>query len=61
MAVLFPKPGILNGAKQFSSGIFQDYSVFVSAKKYLKYFSVTTRIDLWKSNIMSEESFKNCN
>ena len=45
---------ILNGAKYFSSGIFQNYLVFIPAKKYSKYFSGTTRINLWKSNGMSE-------
>ena len=29
------------------------------AKKYVKYFSGTTRIDSWKSNGMSEENIKN--
>ena len=28
-------------------------------KNYIKYFSGTTRINLWKSNGMSEESIKN--
>ena len=35
---------ILNGAKCFSSGIFQNYLVLLSAKKYIKYFGVTTQI-----------------
>ena len=30
------------------------YLVFISAKKYIKYFSGTTRIDTWKPNGMSE-------
>ena len=47
---------ILNGAKYFSSEIFQNYLVFIPANKYIKYISVTTRIDSWKSNEMSEES-----
>ena len=46
---------ILNGAKYFYSGILQKYFVFILAKKYIKYFSVTTDIYLWKSNEMSEE------
>ena len=46
---------ILNGAKYFSSGIFQNYLVFIPAKKHVKYFSGTARIDLWKSNEMSEK------
>ena len=32
--------------------------MFISAKKYIKYFNGTTRIDLWKSNGMSEENVK---
>ena len=49
---------ILNGAKYFSWGIFQNYLVFMPAKKYIKYFSGTTRINLWKSNGMSEENIE---
>ena len=49
---LINKFSILNGAKHFSSGIFQNYLVFTPAKKYIKYFSGTTQIDLWKSNRM---------
>ena len=29
---------ILNGAKYLTSGIFQNFLVFISAKKYIKYF-----------------------
>ena len=50
---------ILNGAKYFSLGIFQNYLVFLPAKKYIKYFSGTTRIESWKSNGMLEESIEN--
>ena len=50
---------ILNGAKYFSSGIFQSSLVFIPAKKYVKYFSGTTKIDSWKSNGMSEENIEN--
>ena len=56
---LINKFSILNGAKYFSSGIFQNYLVFIPAKKYIKYFSGTTRIELWKSNGMLEESIEN--
>ena len=49
---------ILNGAKYFSWGIFQNYLVFMPAKKYIKYFSGTTRMNLWKSNGMSEENIE---
>ena len=50
---------INNGAKYFSSEIFQNCLVFIPVKKYIKYFSVTTRIDSWKSNGMSEENIEN--
>ena len=45
---------IFNGVKYFSEGIFQNYLVFLPAKKYIKYFSGTARIDLLKSNGMTE-------
>ena len=45
---------ILNGAKYFSLGIFQNL-VFIPTK----YFSGTTQIELWKSNVMSEERIEN--
>ena len=53
------KFGILNEAKCFSSGLFQNYLIFIPATKYVKYFSCTIRIDLLKSNGMSEENIKN--
>ena len=53
------KFSILNGAKYFSSGIFQNYLVFIPANKYIKYFSGTTRIGLWKSNGMPEGNIEN--
>ena len=56
---LINKFSILNGAKYFSSGIFQNYLVFIPAKKYIKCFSGTAGIDSWKSNGMSEENIKN--
>ena len=42
---LMDKFSILNGAKHFSSGIFQNYLVFMPAIKYIKHFSGTTRIE----------------
>ena len=45
---------ILNGAKYFSSGIFQNYLVFIPGK----YFS-GTRIYSWKSNRISQEYIEN--
>ena len=56
---LINKLCILNGAKYFYLGIFQNYLVFLSTKKYIKYFSGTTRINSWKSDEMSEENIEN--
>ena len=56
---MIDKFSTLSGAKYFSSGIFQNYLVFIPAIKYIKYFHATTRIYLWKSNGMSEESIEN--
>ena len=56
---LINKYSILNGAKYFYLGILQNYFVFVSAKTYIKYFSGTTEIYLWKSNGMSEKGIEN--
>ena len=53
------KCSILNRAKYFPSGIFQNYLVFILAKKYIKYFTGTTGIESWESNGMSEESIEN--
>ena len=53
------KFSVLNGAKYFSSGIFEIYLVFMSAKKYIKYFNSTTRIGSWESNGISEENIEN--
>ena len=38
------KYNIINGAKHFSSGIFQYYLVFTPDKKYIKYFNGTNHI-----------------
>ena len=56
---MIDKFSILNGAKYFSSGIFQNYLVFIPAIKHIKYFHGTTQIYSWKSNGMSEESLEN--
>ena len=53
------KFSILNEAKHFSTGILQNYLVFLPAKKRMKYFSVTTRIRSRKSNGMSEGHIEN--
>ena len=55
---LIDKFSILNGAKYFSSGLFQNYLVFVPTKNYIKYFSGTAQIDSWKSNGKSEKILK---
>ena len=55
---LINKFSIYNGAKYFSLEAFQNYLVFIPAKKYIKYFSGTTRIDSRKSNGMSEENIE---
>ena len=41
---LINKNKILNAAKYFYSGIFKNYLVFISAKKYFKCFSDTPEI-----------------
>ena len=56
---LTDKFNILNGTKYFSLERFQSYSVLLPAKEYIKYFSGTNRIELWKSNGMSEGSIEN--
>ena len=56
---LINKFSVLNGAKYFSLGIFQNYLVFITTKKYIKYFSGTTQIESWKSNGMSKENIEN--
>ena len=53
------KFNIRNGAKYFSSKVFQNYLVFMPAKKYFQYFSGTAGIDSWKSNEISEENIEN--
>ena len=53
------KFSIFNGAKSFSSGIFQNYLEFIPAKKYIKYFRGSTQIDSLKSNKASEENIEN--
>ena len=52
---LIDKFSILNEVKYFPLGIFQNYLVFIPAKKYIEYFSGTTRIISWKSNGISQE------
>ena len=42
---LIDKFSIVNGAKYFSSGMFQNYLVFIPAIKYIKHFSGTIRVE----------------
>ena len=56
---LINKFSILNGTKTFSLEMFQNYLVFIPAKKHIKYFRGTTQIELWKTNGISEESIEN--
>ena len=58
-AISTNKFSILNGAKYSSLEKFENYLVFIPAKKYIKYFTDTTRIEWWKSNGMPEESIEN--
>ena len=53
------KLSILNGAKYFSLGIFQNDLAFLPAKKYIKYFSDITQIESSKSNELSEKNIEN--
>ena len=53
------KFSILNEAKYFLSGIFQNILVFMPAKKYVKYFSATTRTDFQISSEMPKENIEN--
>ena len=53
------KFSIFNRPKCFSPGIFQNYLVFIPAKKYIKNFSGTTRAEWWKPNGISEENIEN--
>ena len=47
---LIDKFSIINGAKSFSIGIFQNYLLFIPVMKYMKYFHDTTQIYSWRSN-----------
>ena len=55
---LINKFSILNWAQFLSSGIFQIYLVFISAKRYTIYFSGANWINLWKSNGMLEKDIE---
>ena len=46
---------IINEAKYFSWGIFQNHLVIILAKKYIKHFTSINWVESWKPNGMSEE------
>ena len=50
---------IIHGAKYLSSGILLNYLVFIPAKKFIKCFNGTSRMDSWKSNGMSDKNIAN--
>ena len=56
---MIDKFSILYGAKYFSLGIFQNYLVFIPAKKCINYITAYFRIESWKFNGMPEESIEN--
>ena len=55
---LINKFSILNGTKYFCSEIFQNYLVFIPAKKYIRHFSGTSPTNSWKCNRMSAENIQ---
>ena len=56
---MIDKFSILNAAKYFSLGNFQNYLVFILAIIYVKNFHATTRIYSGIFNGMSEENIEN--
>ena len=50
---------ILNGRKYFTSGILQNYLIFLSAKRYFGFFTNTSQVYSQKSKEFSEESIEN--
>ena len=53
------KFSILNEGKYFSSAIFQNYLIFILAKKYIEHFIGNSLIELWKSNEPTIENAEN--
>ena len=47
--------------KIFPFRIFQKYLAFIPAKKHIKCFSGTTRLESWKSDGMSQEKIESIN
>ena len=54
---LINKSSVLNGSKYFSSGLFQNYFVFIPAKEYIKYFSGNSQINSLKSDSLIAPTF----
>ena len=50
---------ILNGARYFSSGVLQNYLIFLSNKKYFRLFTNTSQVLSRKSKGFSEEIIEN--
>ena len=50
---------ILDGARYFFSGILQNYLMFLSNKKYFRFFTNISQVLLWKSKEFLKESIEN--
>ena len=50
---------ILNRVKYFYSGILQNYLIFLSTKKYFRFFTNISQALSWKSKGFLEESIEN--
>ena len=50
---------ILNGARYFSSGVLENYLIFLSNKKYFRLFTNTSQVLSRKSKGFSEEIIEN--
>ena len=50
---------ILDGARYFFSGILQNYLMFLSNKKYFRFFTNISQVLLWKCKEFLKESIEN--
>ena len=50
---------ILDGARYFFPGILQNYLMFLSNKKYFRFFTNISQVLLWKSKEFLKESIEN--
>ena len=55
----FDKYRILNGAKYFFSDVLQNYLIYISANKYIEFFSGTLEIYSWNTTGISKENNEN--